>query len=121
MILVFRYRVKSNLGELGLQARAINFIWNYCNESQQSCLRLGKKWLTGFDLNKLTGGTSRVLGVHSGTINATCEQYAKSRRQKKRPYLRWRGVKSLGWVPFKGRDIVNSNRNADQEVSHAGD
>lgn len=34
-----------------------------------------------------------------------CEQYAKSRSQKNRPYLRYRGKKSLGWVPFKGRDL----------------
>ena len=34
-----------------------------------------------------------------------CEQYAKSRSQKKRPYLRYRGKKSLGWVPFKGREL----------------
>ena len=34
-----------------------------------------------------------------------CEQYAKSRSQKKRPYLRYRGKKSLGWVPLKGREL----------------
>ena len=33
------------------------------------------------------------------------EQYAKSRRQKNRPFLRWRGRRSLGWVPLKGRDL----------------
>ncbi|MGC2029483.1 MAG: RNA-guided endonuclease TnpB family protein, partial [Steroidobacteraceae bacterium] len=38
-------------------------------------------------------------------INAVCEQYAKSRRQKNRPFLRWRGRRSLGWVPMKGRDL----------------
>ncbi|TFZ80197.1 RNA-guided endonuclease InsQ/TnpB family protein, partial [Candidatus Macondimonas diazotrophica] len=53
----------------------------------------------------LTSGSSRELGLHSGTVNAVCEQYAKSRSQKKRPYLRYRGKKSLGWVPLKGRDL----------------
>jgi IS605 OrfB family transposase len=40
--------------------------------------------------------------LHAGTINAVCEQYAKSRRQRNRPFLRWRGRRSLGWVPLKG-------------------
>ena len=43
--------------------------------------------------------------MHSGTINAVGEQYAKSRSQKKRPWLRYRGRRSLGWVPLKGRDL----------------
>ncbi|WP_321903861.1 transposase, partial [Burkholderia cenocepacia] len=30
---------------------------------------------------------------------------AKSRSQRRRPYLRYRGRKSLGWVPLKGRDL----------------
>lgn len=105
MILVHRYRVKSLTGLLNKQARAVNFVWNYCNERQKDALRFGRRWHTGFDLNKLTAGSSKELGLHSGTVNAVCEQYAKSRGQKKRPYLRWRGVKSLGWVPLKGRDI----------------
>lgn len=105
MILVYRYRVKNLTGLLNRQAHAVNYVWNFCNESQKSCIRLGKRWVTGFDLNKLTAGTSKEIGIHSGTINAVCEQYASSRRQKKRPSLRWRGRKSLGWIPFKGRDL----------------
>ena len=106
MVLVYRYRVKSLTGLLNTQSRAVNFVWNYCNDRQKDALRFGKRWLTGFDLNKLTSGSSKELGVHSGTINAVCEQYAKSRSQKKRPFLRYRSRnKSLGWVPFKGRDL----------------
>jgi hypothetical protein len=37
----------------------------------------------------------RELDLHSGTVNAVCEQYAKSRSQKKRPCLRYRGRKTL--------------------------
>ena len=105
MILVYRYRVKSLNGLLNKQARAINFVWNFCNDRQKDALRFGRRWHTGFDLNKLTAGSSKELGLHAGTINAACEQYAKSRAQKKRPFLRYRGKKSLGWVPLKGRDI----------------
>jgi len=105
MILVYRYRVKSLNGLLNKQARAVNYVFNYCNDIQKQALKWNKKWPTGFDLNKLTTGSNKELGLHSGTVNAVCEQYAKSRAQKKRPYLRWRGNKSLGWVPLKGRDL----------------
>lgn len=105
MLLVYRYRVKSLNGLLNKQARAVNFVFNYCNDRQKDALRFGRKWLSGFDLNKLTTGSSKELGIHSGTINAVCEQYAKSRSQKKRPYLRYRSKKHLGWVPLKGRDL----------------
>lgn len=105
MILVYRYRVKSLTGLLNKQARAANFVWNYCNDVQRQALKWNKRWPSGFDLNVLTTGSSKELGLHSGTVNAVCEQYAKSRKQHKRPFLRWRGSKSLGWVPLKGRDL----------------
>jgi putative transposase len=105
MILVYRYRVKSLNGLLNRQSRACNFVWNYCNDRQKDALRFGRRWHTGFDLNKLTQGSSKELGLHSGTVNAVCEQYARSRAQKKRPYLRYRGKKNLGWVPLKGREL----------------
>jgi IS605 OrfB family transposase len=105
MILVYRYRVKSLNGLLNKQARACNFVWNFCNDRQKDALRFHRRWHTGFDLNKLTQGSSKELGLHSGTVNAVCEQYAKSRSQKNRPYLRYRGKRNLGWVPIKGREL----------------
>jgi len=105
MILVYRFRVKSKPGLLNQQARKVNFVWNYCNDRQKDALRFGRPWLTGFDLNKLTTGSSKELELHSGVINAVCEQFAKSRAQHRRPYLRYRGRKPLGWIPLKGRDL----------------
>ena len=105
MILVYRYRVKSLNGLLNKQSLSVNFVWNFCNDRQKDALRFGRRWLTGFDLNRLTAGSSKELGIHSGTVNAVCEQYAKSRSQKNRAYLRYRGKKSTGWVPIKGRDL----------------
>ncbi|HEY0589664.1 MAG TPA: RNA-guided endonuclease TnpB family protein [Pseudoduganella sp.] len=105
MIIVYRYRVKSLNGTLNEQARKVNFVWNYCNDRQRDALRFRRPYLTGFDLNKLTAGSSKELGLHSGTINAVCEQFAKSRAQHRRPYLSYRGRKTLGWLPLKGRDL----------------
>jgi putative transposase len=105
MLLVYRYRIKSLTGLLNSQARACNFVWNFCNDTQLQALKWNKRWPSGFDLNRLTAGSSKELALHAGTINAVCEQYVKSRRQRNRPFLRWRGRRSLGWVPLKGRDL----------------
>jgi len=105
MITVCRYRVKSLNGLLNQWASAVNFVWNYCNDRQKDALRFDRPWLTGFDLNRLTTGSSKELRLHSGSINAVCEQFAKSRAQRRRPFLRYRGRKSLGWVPLKGRNL----------------
>ena len=107
MLLVYRYRIKSLSGLLGRQARACNFVWNFCNETQQYALKWNKRWPTGFDLNRLTAGSSKELALHAGTINAVCEQYAKSRRQRNRPFLRWRGrraaASALTWALVTSR------------------
>jgi IS605 OrfB family transposase len=102
---IYRYRVKSLNGLLNRQARAVNFVWNYCNDRQKDALRFGRKSHTGFDLINLASGSSKELGLHSGTIDSVCRQYVKSRTQAGRPYLRYRGEKSLGWVPVRGRSI----------------
>jgi putative transposase len=103
MIKVYRYRVKSLNGLLNQQARMVNYVWNFCNDTQKHALKWRKQWPTGFDLTNLTAGSSKELGIHSGTVNAICLKYAKSRSQNKKPYLRYRGKKSLGWVPLRGR------------------
>ncbi len=105
MKLVYRYRVKSLMGLLNQQARTVNFVWNYCNDRQKDALRFNRRWHSGFDLINLTTGASKELGLHSGTINDICQQYARSRAQSGRPYLRYRGRKSLAWVPLKGREL----------------
>ncbi len=105
MKLVFRYRVKSLNGLLNRQARRVNFVWNYCNDRQKDALRFNRPWLSGFDLIKLCAGSSKELGLYSDTINDVCQQYAKSRAQRKRPYLRYRGIRSTGWIPLKGRSL----------------
>ena len=51
-------------GLLCWQSRAVNFVWNYCNDRQKDAFRFHRRWHTGFDLNKLTTGSSRdTLGV----------------------------------------------------------
>jgi putative transposase len=105
MILTYRYRVKSLQGDLKRQARAVNFVWNYLNDAQRHAVRWGKRWPSGYDLGKLAAGSSKELGLLATTIDKVCHQYARSRQQHRRPWLRWRGKKSLGWVPIKAGDL----------------
>lgn len=43
VVIVYRYRVKSLNGLLNAQARAVNYVWNYCNDVQKQALKWGKK------------------------------------------------------------------------------
>ena len=107
--LTYKYRLKDSTARKHLvrQAWAVNIVWNFCNEVSMLALRRDKKWLTAFDLINLTQGASKDLGIPSDTISRICTEYATRRRQHCRPRLNWRSRKrSLGWIPFKGRQIA---------------
>lgn len=111
MIKTYRYRVKDkHTRSLNRMARDVNFVWNFCNDTQKHALRWGKSWPSGFDLAKLTKGSSIMLTIKADAIREVCIQYARSRRQYKRPYLRYRGQRSLGWIPVRGRAIKPQER-----------
>lgn len=101
MKLTYRYRIKNHIGLLNRQASSVNFVWNHANNCQRKAVAWGRKWLTGYDLGKLCAGSSKELGLLSSTIDKVCQRYADSRKQNNRPWLRYRGKKSLGWVPLK--------------------
>jgi len=86
--------------ELNRMARAVNYCWNYINETQQKAARSNRKWLSAFDLQRLTNGAGKDLNLHAHTIQRVCRQYDNSRKTHKKAWLKFRGRKSLGWVPF---------------------
>lgn len=107
MQLTYKFRLHDTANsELTRQARAVNFVWNYCNETQQQAVKRKRKWLTWHDLQKLTAGSSKELDIHAHTIQQVCQVYDRSRSAKKKPWLNWRvsnpksPKRSLGWVPF---------------------
>ena len=114
IVLTYRYRLKETSGaarELSRQARAVNFVWNFCGETQEAARRWWKHWPTGFDLIGLTNGVSKELGLHSDTVQAICKQFAISRdKAKRRP--RWRGKRSLGWIPFQAARAIRMDGDA---------
>lgn len=98
---------------LSAMAREVNTVWNFCNETSSRAIRERRKYLSGFDLQKLTDGYSTCDGVTIGsaTTQQVCEEYATRRRQFKRNRLNWRvsnpksSKYSLGWIPFKARAV----------------
>lgn len=94
------------MAKLHVMAGAVNFIWNYCNDTSIQYIDKQNKWLSGYDLGYLTAGCSKGLGVNAQTIQAVAQQYATRRSQFKKRKLSWRSKKhSLGWVPFNGQSI----------------
>jgi len=101
MQLTYRFRLRDkHASELNRQARAVNFVWNYCNATQQKAARARRQWLSAFTLCRLTAGAGKDLDLHAHTVQGVCKQYIRSRELHRRPWLRFRGRKSLGWVPF---------------------
>jgi len=108
-------------------ARSVNFVWNYCKDTQITALkrsdcRLIKdkqthetvaipNFLSKYELNNLVSGSSRLLGLHSQTVQNICEEYVTRRKQFKK-LLRWRGKDCLDWVPFKRVGIQVKNDRA---------
>lgn len=116
MILTYKYKLKGRRAArlLAQHAIAVNQAWNYCVAYQrdiQARHKLGakpRKWPSFFDLAKLTYGTSSELGIRSGTIEMVCRQFVVSRNARGGA-VKFRssfGAKrSLGWVPFRDRNI----------------
>lgn len=101
-LFTYRFRLRDkHAAKLARQARACNWVWNFCRETHENALRWGKRWPTAYDLQKLCAGTSKELGLLSSTIDKVCERYVFSRQQHRKPRLRWRGKRSLGWIPLR--------------------
>lgn len=107
MILTYRFRLSDTCNsELTRQARAVNTVWNFCNESQQKAVNYKRKWLSWQDLQNLTSGSYEELDISANTIQMVCREYDSSRRAKKKRWLKWRvsnqksSKHSLGWIPL---------------------
>ncbi len=102
------YRIKdtTTARHLAKMAGSVNYVWNYCNEVNQESWKKFNKTYSAFDLHKKTAGCAKDLGLHSQTVQAICDEYAKSAQQQKKIKLNWRSKKrSLGWIPFKSSSV----------------
>lgn len=106
IIKTLRVRVKDKHARaLAKQAAAVNLVWNYCNELSARCIREKGHFLSGYDLQKYTAGSSKLLGLNSATVQMIGHEYVVRRKQFRKSKLSWRkthGVRrSLGWIPFR--------------------
>jgi putative transposase len=109
-ILTFRYRLKdaacSTRRALRAQARAVNFVWNYCcqiDREAQSRWKAGAavRPPSGFDLANLCRGVTKELGIHSDTVDAVCRKFIDARNACFPDTPRFRSFKrNLDFVPF---------------------
>ncbi len=91
-------------------AYSVNQVWNYCNELSHRNIKERQQWLSGYDLQNYTKGSSKELGLNSATVQMVGHEYVIRRKQFKKAKLNWRksnGVKrSLGWIPVR-RDCIS--------------
>lgn len=88
----------------------VNACWNFANERASSVLCNLGKWLSGFDLNNQTAGTTKYMKfIGADTIQRVNTEYAAKRSTARKRKLRWRvsrgSRRSLGWVPFKAANL----------------
>jgi putative transposase len=88
-------------------ASEVNFVWNYVNDLCFKHLQRTGNFFSAFDIAKYTAGASKLLNLHSQSIQAITEELVLRRKQFKKAKLKWRvsnpksAKKSLGWIPFK--------------------
>lgn len=115
MIKVLKYRIKDRHARKALSqyAYACNQVWNWMvaqHRDGDSRYRLGapsRRWPSHFDLGKQCNGLGAMLGILQSSVQFVCDQFVRNRNQHKCcPAFRssFGSRRSLGWVPFKGRD-----------------
>lgn len=109
-IKTLKIRIKDNNSHyLSQMAKSVNFVWNYVNElSSRSILEKGV-FLSAYDIQLYTKGSSKDLEVNSATVQMIGAEYITRRNQFKKAKLNWRKTKgsrrSLGWIPFRGDTV----------------
>jgi len=112
-----KVRVKDKrVNLLNQQAKSVNFVWNFINETSHRLIKERVVFASDFDIQKYTNGAGKMLGLHSQTVQEVSKEYVNRRKQFKKNRLKWRkshGVKrSLGWVPFKTGAVKWKNGSA---------
>jgi IS605 OrfB family transposase len=118
-IRTLRLKVKSEAyAWLNAAAIEVNQVWNFANETSARAARPfagAPRWLTAFDLDKLTAGASKCFErIGSDTIQRINAEYATRRKQAKKTKLRWRksfgSNRSLSWIPFKAVQLKRKGK-----------
>ncbi|WP_205663289.1 RNA-guided endonuclease InsQ/TnpB family protein [Alteromonas facilis] len=105
-IKTLQVRVKDkHIPYLCSQAIKVNYVWNYINQLSSRVIKEKRVFLSDYDIQRFTNGSSKLIGLHSQTIQEISKEYVTRRDQYKKHRLAWRksrGAKrSLGWIPLK--------------------
>lgn len=107
-MLTYQYRIKdkNKIKLLDQMKRDTNFVWNVLNSASRKVWNESRKYFHKYDpyFTNIIKGASSYLTLHSQTLQAIVEQFHKDLHQQ-RKQLRFRGRKSLGWIPFKAAAI----------------
>jgi putative transposase len=111
-ITTYQFRIKDSNKALRkalmVLSGKVNFVWNYINDLQQKKVKNKDSWLSAFDLQDYTKGTSKLLNLPAQTIQAIQEEYVTRRVQFKKPWLKFRTNRknrNLPWIPIKAQDL----------------
>jgi hypothetical protein len=92
---VLKHRLKDKAASsVNKQARSVNFV-----ELPERCAETCFQYT--FVLRRSggpNGGVVEGLSIQGHTIHKICDRYVRSRKAKKKRWLRYRGRKTLGWV-----------------------
>ena len=94
-IRTLRLKVKSEAHPwLNAAATEVNQVWNYANATSDKAawpFSGSPKWLSAFDLDKLTAGAARYFErIRSETVQRVNAEFVTRRSQCKKSKLRWR-------------------------------
>jgi putative transposase len=123
---VLRLRIKDkHAASLAEMSRAVNFVWNYCNDLSLQIFRRERRFVSGIEIQRYLNGASKEgLAIGSAVFQQIAEEYAMRRKQHRKVKLRWRvsggARRSLGWIPFKARSVVWRNGQAHFQGLHLG-
>ena len=112
VVRVLRVRIKDrHAPALDEMARAVNFVWNYCNELSMRVFERERRFIRSAELQRFLAGASKEgLAIGSAVFQQVAEDYCKARSQHRKVKLAWRksggARRSLGWIPFKDRSVV---------------
>ncbi len=102
MVLTYRFRLKDSSAQwLNQAAKSVNYVWNYINDLSFNAIRNNGQFLSGYDIQKYTSGSSKELKLNAATVQLVGHEYVIRRKQFKKRKLKWRSKKSLGWIPLR--------------------
>lgn len=88
--------------------------WHIVEADETSAAWSNGFWPSQYDMQVMTKGCSKELGIHADTVQMVCKEIATRRRQFRRSRLRFRksfgSRRSLGWIPLRAKSLKFDNQ-----------